>query len=129
MYQICLVLFSIAVKVLNSRFFLKILHRKKILVCSIVSFGTMIILIICYETSWYTFAFILSLIASFGGGFSQSLGEMTMIGMTKGINSYCVSGFAAGTGFSGVFVILAQKVLDSLKEKFGGWVRFNLTKF
>jgi uncharacterized membrane protein len=49
---------------------------------------------------------------------------MTFIGLTKGINPFCVSGFSSGTGFSGIFTILAEKFLDKVKEDLGAWVSF-----
>lgn len=82
----------------------------------------MVILSYCYGSSHYTFAFLLSLIASLGGGFSQALGEMTIIGVTKGINPFCMSGFSSGTGVSGIFTIFAEKVLDFMRKTLGSWV-------
>lgn len=122
MYQLSLQIFSILVKLTNSRYFLKILHRKKILATCMVSFCTLLILSYCYGAKNHSFAFILTLIASLGGGFSQSLGEMTFIGLTKGIDPFCVSGFSSGTGFSGIFTILAEKILDKLRKSLGPWV-------
>ena len=110
------------VKLLNSKYLLKVLHRRKILWCCICSTLALVILAYCYESSHYTLAFILTLVASLMGGFSQALGEMTMIGLTKGINPFCVSGFSSGTGLSGVFAIGAGRVMDFLKNQLGSWV-------
>ena len=53
---------------------------------------------------------------------------MTLYGITKSVNSHCVSGVSTGTGFSGIFAILALTVIDHLRETTGVWVSVSPTR-
>jgi hypothetical protein len=113
---------------MNGKYLLKIMHRKKIFGACTAGFVSLVALSYCYESNIPTLAFAISLIASLFSGISQALGEMTMLGITKFINPFCVTGFTTGTGLSGVFSIFAVKLVDKLRVKFGSWVRiFNFS--
>jgi hypothetical protein len=71
----------------------------------------------------------LTLLASLAGGLGQALGEVTLFGIVKGINSFCVSGLSTGSGLSGVFTIVLAKFMDVLKDAFGNWVTFSFFSY
>lgn len=87
-----------------------------------VSCLTLWILGYCYGSNNRVLGFLLTLVGSLGAGFSQALGEMTLYGITKSVNSFCVSGVSTGTGFAGILAILATKILDAARNSLGSWV-------
>jgi MFS family permease len=93
-----LVLFGIFARIINSKFLLKIRHRRKnLMVIFIFVLG---IFIMCVSMHFQIFMF--SILATLFFGLASSLGESTNLGFMKGLPIIVASGHSSGAGLSGV---------------------------
>jgi battenin len=93
-----LVFFGMLVKVLNSRYLIKIKHKYKIwsvIIIWVLSLGLLIL-------GKYAKLFGLTIIASILVGLGTGLGDITNIGFMKCFPPIILSGYSSGTGMSGV---------------------------
>jgi len=101
LYQLFLTSASGFVRFLNSRFLIKIEHKKRIIFNTLyLAAGYIIIGSVAINYTEVGFAF--SLLASLILGSGSTLGESTNLGFLKGYPSDLVVGWASGTGFAGI---------------------------
>ncbi len=94
-----LVLFSILIKLINSKYLVKIKHKTKILIIS----HFFIIGIIIIKLSVYVNLFWLCLFGTILFGVAKSFGDMVIQGFIKGFPPKTFGGYCSGTGMAGVF--------------------------
>lgn len=90
-------------RLVNSRFFIKIIHVKRIIanVCMMV-LGYLLISVSCLLSSTTVYSFFISLGASCIHGLTSCFGESVILGYLKGFPADLVVGWSSGTGFAGV---------------------------
>jgi battenin len=95
----CLVFFSIAVKIFNAKYMLKIHHKIRIgIAVGFFLVGVLVIIVALNQES-----FDLSLVGSSLLGIGVSFGDANIQGFMKGFPPETFSGYASGTGGAGVF--------------------------
>ena len=98
LFSASLVLFSAIVRIINSRYLIKILHRKKIASAMYINMTGLLIMIL----SIFFENFFFCLIGSTLLGIGCALGDSTLQGFIKGFDPKIISGYSSGTGFAGV---------------------------
>jgi battenin len=97
--------------ILNSICFLKVSHRKRIIVMiclntiACLSYGKYLVDIAVFSafSPSKKYAFYICLVGSLLSGVCQALGEGVMISFIKKFDSRCIAGWSSGTGFAGLF--------------------------
>lgn len=99
----CLIIFNGAFRIINSRFFIKITHSKRLKVnfCAMIV-GYILIAVSAYSDSQNIVFFVICLIASVIHGLTSCFGESVILGYLKGFPADLVVGWSSGTGFAGV---------------------------
>ena len=99
----CLIVFNSMFRLINSRYFIKIIHTKRITVnaCAMVV-GYVLISASCLISQEYVIGFFISLVAASTHGLTSCFGESTILGYLKGFPAELVVGWSSGTGFAGV---------------------------
>ncbi len=102
LFQFFLIIFNGTFRFINSRFFIKIIHIKRIFVnvCA-MTFGYLLISVSCIMPQSIE-VFFVSLAASCIHGLTSCFGESTILGYLKGFPAELVVGWSSGTGFAGV---------------------------
>ena len=102
-YYSFLIVFNGIFRFINSRFFIKILHIKRIIANVIAMvLGYSLISISCLLSNTNISSFIISLFASVIHGLTSCFGESVILGYLKGFPAELVVGWSSGTGFAGV---------------------------
>jgi len=96
LFSVSLVLFSAIIRVINSRYLVKIVHRIRI----IMSLTLTIIGIMVMIYSVYCKIFFFCLLGSTFIGLGCSLGDSTLQGFLKGFDPRVLVGYSSGTGFA-----------------------------
>ena len=103
-----LVLFSILLKIINSKYLVKIRHKIRILVASILIITGILFIML----SIFVNIFFISIIGTIFVGLGTSFGSITILGFIKGFDPDIVVGFSSGTGFAGVFGSIYYEIMD-----------------
>ncbi len=90
-------------RLVNSRYFIKIVHVKRIVVnaCAMLG-GYILIAVACLLPQDYIVGFFISLVAAVVHGLTACFGESTILGYLKGFPAELIVGWSSGTGFAGV---------------------------
>jgi len=102
MFQLCLILFSSLVRVINSKYLLHFRHKSKILSVAIAwTVGNLL-----YASAFYidnnSLALTIALTSTLIIGAFTSVGDCTIIGFMKALPPDVISGYSSGTGFAGI---------------------------
>ena len=97
-----LTLFSVAVRVVNSKYLLKYKHLSKIYLVSLVWFFGYSLFFLSFHIKKEIIGFYCCLLATLLIGIFNSLGGITSVGFMKAFPADIVVGFSSGTGFAGV---------------------------
>ena len=98
----------------NAFFLLNYSHASRILICTILMLMSYLLLALSLMESATVSGFYWSLVSCCLHGFSQSLGEATLMGYLKALPSDLVQTFGSGTGLSGFAGIFAILILQGL---------------
>jgi len=99
---------------INSKFFIKIAHKKRILVAIVLSICAFVIIAVSSSAS-AVWGFYTCLLGSVLCGAMQAFGESVMLGYIKVFPPRLVAGWSSGTGFAGPFgsgLLLVLKAVD-----------------
>ncbi|KAL4490884.1 hypothetical protein ABPG72_008620 [Tetrahymena utriculariae] len=102
LFQLSLIVLSGVMRSINSKFFIKISHKKRIFVCIVLSIGAFIIIAFSSKANG-KWGFYTCLVGSVMCGTMQAFGESVMLGYLKVFPSRLVAGWSSGTGFAGPF--------------------------
>lgn len=108
--------------IFNSICFLKISHRKRIIVmcwlnaiaCVLYGNSSNSLAVFSGFASNKKYGFYICLVASLVVGVCQALGEGVIISFTKKFDSRCITGWSSGTGLAGLLGSGAYLLLKSL---------------
>ena len=119
-FQICLTVFGMMVRILNSRYLLKFRHLVKVIWVTIGWFIAFWIYYFSYmlvgKNDWLGFG--ISLFATIVIGSFTSVGSSTIIGFMKAIPADSIAGYSSGTGIAGISGAGTYLLFSTLKLEF-----------
>ena len=107
-------MFNSVIRLVNAKYLLKVQHKTRILVCTILMLTGFFTIAMCCFYDTVSAMFWVSLMASILVGLGQALGESVILGFLKTFPGNAIGYYGSGTGMSGITGSLIFIALEPL---------------